>query len=99
MYNLYQYFKGCTTTLPILAWVYKHYQCCQDVQQPLVMLVGVYNLYQCYQGVQPLSMLSECTTFINIIKVYNIYQYYQGCTTTIINIIRDVKPLSILAGM
>ncbi len=63
------------------------------------MLVGVYNLYQCYQGVQPLSMLSECTTFINIIRVYNLYQYYQGCTTTIINICRNVPPLSILAGV
>ncbi len=57
--------------------------------QPLSMLSGCTTL----------SMLSECTSFINIIRVYNLYQYYQRSTTTIINISRDVQPLSILAGV
>ncbi len=92
--------SGCTTTLPILAWVYKHYQYCLDQRcTTFINVIRVYNFYQCYQSVQPLLILLGCTTFTNIIRVCNLYQYCQGSTTTIVNISRDVQHLSILDGV
>ncbi len=61
VYNLYQYYQGCTTTIinisrgvqpfSILAGVYKVYKCWQGVQQHLAMLVGVHNVIIVIKGV------------------------------------------------